>query len=35
MCLNYPQQPGGGIVASYHAGWLEWQKPLLTPLTFY
>ncbi|WP_018402403.1 malonyl-ACP O-methyltransferase BioC [Marinobacter gelidimuriae] len=33
MCQNYPQQPGGGIVASYHAGWLEWRKPLLTPLT--
>lgn len=33
MCQNYPQQPDGSIVASYHAGWLEWRKPLLTPLT--
>ena len=33
MCQNYPRQPTGGIVASYHAGWLEWQKPRLTPLT--
>ncbi|MCL1477525.1 MAG: hypothetical protein MH219_08230 [Marinobacter sp.] len=33
MCQNYPQQPDGGIVASYHAGWLEWRKPVPTPLT--
>lgn len=30
MCLNYVQQPSGSIIASYHAGWLKWQKPLLT-----
>jgi malonyl-CoA O-methyltransferase len=28
VCHSYPKQPEGGIVASYHAGWLEWQKPL-------
>ena len=28
MCENYPKQPEGGVVASYNAGWLEWQKPL-------
>ena len=27
MCQNYPRQPGG-VVASCHAGSLEWQKPL-------
>ena len=33
MCQNYRRRPGGGIVASYHAGWLEWRKPVPTPLT--
>lgn len=29
MCAAYPKQGNGEIIASYHAGWLYWEKARL------